>query len=216
MDSCGPLHMDRQRLADQLEPIYNSSVPIQDVAGKTCRERWTIDTGSERVSWISVLAVWHDDKVLRYITNTSIKNQSFVCTQFKYQTVLFDPFRRLCHVLPLRTRVDLEARQWMDTPYSLKLQHYWSLTIRLCNISGHSLKGRSYLSAEMQFVYSAAPACQSTLLGRDGDYKGYYMLFWTSPGSSNPQSRSCMITYVPSRKAYKQDKQVRPYFTSCV
>ena len=30
--SCGPLHMDEQRQDDQLEPIYNSSVPIQDIA----------------------------------------------------------------------------------------------------------------------------------------------------------------------------------------
>ena len=30
--SCVPLHMDEQRQDDQLEPIYNSSVPIQDIA----------------------------------------------------------------------------------------------------------------------------------------------------------------------------------------
>ena len=30
--SCGPQHMDKQWLDDLLEPIYNSSVPIQDVA----------------------------------------------------------------------------------------------------------------------------------------------------------------------------------------
>ena len=35
MYSCGPLHMDEQRQDDQLEPIYNSSVPIKDVALKT-------------------------------------------------------------------------------------------------------------------------------------------------------------------------------------
>ena len=32
---CGPLHMDEQRQDDQLEPTYNSSVLIQDVALKT-------------------------------------------------------------------------------------------------------------------------------------------------------------------------------------
>ena len=32
MYSCGPLHMDEQRLDDQLEPIYSSPVPIQNVA----------------------------------------------------------------------------------------------------------------------------------------------------------------------------------------
>ena len=30
--SCGPFHMDEQRQDDQQEPIYNSSVPIQDIA----------------------------------------------------------------------------------------------------------------------------------------------------------------------------------------
>ena len=37
--SCGPLHID-----DQLEPIYNSSEPTQDVALKNYWERWTIET----------------------------------------------------------------------------------------------------------------------------------------------------------------------------
>ena len=53
--------MDEQRQDDQLEPIYNSSVPIQDVAFKTFREQWTIETGGERGSGRSVLAVQHDD-----------------------------------------------------------------------------------------------------------------------------------------------------------
>ena len=53
--------MDEQRLDDQLEPICSSSVPIQDVAWKTSRERWTIETGSERGSGRSVLAVQHDN-----------------------------------------------------------------------------------------------------------------------------------------------------------
>ena len=46
---------------DQLEPIYNSSVPIQDVTLKNYRERWTIETGGGRGSGRSVLAAWHDD-----------------------------------------------------------------------------------------------------------------------------------------------------------
>ena len=33
--SCGALHMDEQKQDDQLEPIYNSSVPIQVVGLKT-------------------------------------------------------------------------------------------------------------------------------------------------------------------------------------
>ena len=59
--SCGPLHTNEQRQNDQLEPIYNSSVLIQDIALKTSRKQWTIETGGERVSGRSVLAAWHDD-----------------------------------------------------------------------------------------------------------------------------------------------------------
>ena len=52
--------MDEQRQDDQLEPIHNSSVTIQDVALKTYLERWTIETGGGRRSERSVLAVRHD------------------------------------------------------------------------------------------------------------------------------------------------------------
>ena len=54
MHSCGPLHMDEQRQDDQLEPTYNCSVPIQDVAFKTYRKRGTIEKGGE-------ISVRHDD-----------------------------------------------------------------------------------------------------------------------------------------------------------
>ena len=39
MYSDRPLHMDEQKLDDQLEPIYSSFMQIQDVAWKTCWER---------------------------------------------------------------------------------------------------------------------------------------------------------------------------------
>ena len=42
--------MDEQRQDDQLEPIYNSSVPIQDIALKTSQEQWTTETGGETVA----------------------------------------------------------------------------------------------------------------------------------------------------------------------
>ena len=58
--SSGPLHMDEQRQDDQLEPTYNSSVPIQDVALKTDRKRWTIEKGGGRGSGRSVLMMQHD------------------------------------------------------------------------------------------------------------------------------------------------------------
>ena len=50
--------MDEQKQDNQLEPIYNSSVPIQDVALKTYQERWTIEKGGWRGSERSVQ---HDD-----------------------------------------------------------------------------------------------------------------------------------------------------------
>ena len=53
--------MDDQRLDDQLEPIYNSPVLIQDVAWKTSRERWTIEMGGERGPGRCVLAARHND-----------------------------------------------------------------------------------------------------------------------------------------------------------
>ena len=52
--------MNEQRQDDQLEREYNNSVSIQDVALRTSREQWTIETGGERASGRSVLAVWHD------------------------------------------------------------------------------------------------------------------------------------------------------------
>ncbi len=53
--------MDEQRQDDQLEPTYSSSVPIRDVALKTCRKQWAIGRCGERGSGISVLIARHDD-----------------------------------------------------------------------------------------------------------------------------------------------------------
>ena len=58
---CGPLHVDEQKQDDQPEPIYNSSVPIRDIARKTCQKQWTIGRGGERGLGISVLMAWDDD-----------------------------------------------------------------------------------------------------------------------------------------------------------
>ena len=57
---------------DQLEPIYNNFVLIQDVAWKTCRERWTIETNGEKGSWESVLAARHDGDDDGTLIGTSI------------------------------------------------------------------------------------------------------------------------------------------------
>ena len=48
MYSCGPLHKEEQKQDEQLEPIFNSSVPIQDVALITYQEQWTNETSGER------------------------------------------------------------------------------------------------------------------------------------------------------------------------
>ena len=56
--------MDEQRLEDQLELINNSSVPIQDVPWKTCRERWTIEMGGERGSRKSEQETKYDDDTI--------------------------------------------------------------------------------------------------------------------------------------------------------
>ena len=53
--------MDEKRQDDQLEPTYNSSVPIQGVALKTYRKRWGVEKGGSRGSGRSVLMVRHDD-----------------------------------------------------------------------------------------------------------------------------------------------------------
>ena len=59
--SCGPLHMDEHRQEDQLEPIYNSSVPIREVALTTYWEECVIEMGHGRGSGRSVLVVRDDD-----------------------------------------------------------------------------------------------------------------------------------------------------------
>ena len=53
--------MDEQRQDSQLEPIYNSFVPIQDIALKTSREQWRSKTGGERVSGRFVMTARHND-----------------------------------------------------------------------------------------------------------------------------------------------------------
>ena len=68
--SYGPLHMDEQKRDDQLEPIYNSSVPIQDVALKTPREQWTIETGVAREAQGD--PCWQRDMMMMIIKRVSV------------------------------------------------------------------------------------------------------------------------------------------------
>ena len=72
MYSCGPLHMDEQRQNDQLEPTYNSTVPILDVALKTSWKQWTIEKVDGKGSGISVLLVRHDDDDDDEMSNSTI------------------------------------------------------------------------------------------------------------------------------------------------
>ena len=60
---------DDQRQDDQLEPTYISSVPIRDVALKTCLKQWTIGKGGENEFGISMLMGRHDIYIYIYIYN---------------------------------------------------------------------------------------------------------------------------------------------------
>ena len=83
MCSGGPLHIDEQRLDDQLELIYNRSVLIQDVAWKTSQEQWMIEMSDERGSGRSVLAAGHDDDDGFFVyTQLNVKIILFQTTQF--------------------------------------------------------------------------------------------------------------------------------------
>ena len=56
-----PLHMALQGQDNQLESTYSSSVPIRNVALKTCQKQSTIKKGGQKGSWISMLMVRYDD-----------------------------------------------------------------------------------------------------------------------------------------------------------
>ena len=53
--------MNEQKQDDQLEPTYNCSVPIQDVALKTYREQETIEIGGQSGPGGFAPTAWHDD-----------------------------------------------------------------------------------------------------------------------------------------------------------
>ena len=65
--------MVEQGLHDQLEPIYNSYVSLQDVAWRTCRKRLPIETGGV-IGWgKSMLAVRQDGDDDRYVSLISLQ-----------------------------------------------------------------------------------------------------------------------------------------------
>ena len=59
--SYGSLHMAEQKQGDQLEPTYSTSVRMRVVDLRTCRKRWTIGSGGEKGSGISVPMAQQDD-----------------------------------------------------------------------------------------------------------------------------------------------------------
>ena len=91
--SSGPLPMDEQKQYDRLEPIYNSSVRIQDIALKTPQEQWTIETDGDRGSGRSVLAARHqnDDEEIR-----SVIDKIYNLYRVKYWRLNFF-FFTFCH-----------------------------------------------------------------------------------------------------------------------
>ena len=83
---------------------------------------------------------------------------SFVRTQFKCQTVLFDPLIGPYQVLPHWARVDLGAMAIKGYPYNPKSSRTWTPpSENLVSYPVRSL-GRFYPSAEMQSLYSTVPA----------------------------------------------------------
>ena len=88
--------MNEQRLDDQLEPIYNGSMPIQNVALRTCRERWTIETGGEIGIGKSVLAAHDndDDIYVGHSINKGISRKELVVRSTGYSCTFFYPRNR--------------------------------------------------------------------------------------------------------------------------
>ena len=63
----GPHNMDEQKQDEQLQPIYNSCVPIEDVTLKTSRKLWTIEMSSERGSVTWLLSLFTYDYYYYYL-----------------------------------------------------------------------------------------------------------------------------------------------------
>ena len=81
--------MDEQRQDDQLEPIYNSFVPIRDVAQKTSRKRRTIEMDDERGSGRSVLAAHDDDDIYDKNQWNIDKSDTFNCFRSKISFFIY-------------------------------------------------------------------------------------------------------------------------------
>ena len=101
MYSCGPLYMDEKRQDVQLEPTYSGSVPILDVALRTCQKQWMIGRGGERGSEISMLIVWHDDVESRQADRQSS-----------------DIYVKLIHIIPNKSKCNGKQSIIILLPYT--------------------------------------------------------------------------------------------------
>ena len=85
MYSCGLLHMDKQRLDDRLEPIYNCSVLIQDVAWRTSkgamddRNGWRMRVREIHASSATCCGWWY----LYIHEGLAIRSTIYTCTFLK-------------------------------------------------------------------------------------------------------------------------------------
>ena len=116
-----------------------------------------------------------NDKAVLFLTiQFSI---SFVCAQFKFQTVLFDPWIGPDVTIPGQSGPGSDGNEG-GTQHSPKLLHYRRLTISLFSVLSRTLieEWGSYPSAEMQSVYSTAPADRAVLCKRNIIFCFYYCL----------------------------------------
>ena len=81
------------------KPFYFKQIPLAEVQG------------------FFVYTQLKDQTVLSQTTQLSMNRQ------FKFQTVLFDPYTGPYHVLPLQARVDLGAMAMKGTPCSSNPHH---------------------------------------------------------------------------------------------
>ena len=123
-----------------------------------------------KVKWLQILLC---------ITNNSIKHQSFVysqlndqiflflifqfcmsfvCTQLKCQTILFDSWIESFQVLLFRAKVNLGVMAMKRYSTFPKAQALLELHWRLFCVISRTIIGESYPFAKIQLVYSTTPA----------------------------------------------------------
>ena len=89
--------MNEQRLDDRLGPTYSSSVPIRDVAWKTCQKRWTVEMNGERGSGKSSQVARHRE-IEKRKSPTNEKNYKIF---IQYKTELGIPLVKIIKYITL-------------------------------------------------------------------------------------------------------------------